>query len=961
MAEIGEIELTSYLSSNGIGTHRASGAEVTAHCWFCPDGNPKQHGRLYLNTDTWLWDCKRCGTKGNRKVLLKFFGDTDLVTYAPVEDPLLKRKVLARAVEIAQEGLHNNDEMLDYLVGRGLSAETIERYQLGYVGRNTSLCKLITLPGHDKIALSVFVAAGLMTAKGQEWLDGHITIPYHSHGQVVAVRAKDPKAKYFTAAGDEVRLFNVDALAGADEVVITEGEFDCLVLQQAFTDAASYGRAVPAVVAIPGAQALPANFEKNFVDARRVFAALDPDEEGNRATEHIIKLIGAKACPVSLPDELPKCDWCADEQTEVLTRRGWLTHDEFEVGDEVWALDPATGMASWAMSAGVFRESRQRTMVHLEAETHDSLTTPDHRWITERGFVLTKDLKNSDRLIAAAPSTLPVECKYDDDLVELVAWYYTEGSARSAGISIAQAEPKAQRIRTLLTRMYGPSFLTGVYSPRGVPTWKERVRSWGVVEFDLNGAAARAVMDAAPEKIPSAWFLSVLTAEQLDLFIDTSVDGDGWRRGQERYFSQAHEGRRDAFVMACTIRGLATRTSQRAPGGYGSKPQWVVNVLQRTVVRVASLVRTEVQYDGVIWCPSVPGRSTWMARRNGKTYFTGNTEYLRHKADDHPHGGHDWRDVMRLIDTARMATRKLHGIREMSMKWEGAKERGAGVPLGFPEFDAVIGGLQPGQLCVPAAKSGTAKTVLLANIVNNTAHRRTLLVSLEMQSAEFYNILRRVHFFFHAGSSAGAIQEDYNLLRCYDENQITQESMLRLVEEYTDDVGAPPELILLDYLGYYARGIRASSPYERTSEAVMSLKGLAKSSDAPMVVPAQVNRGASDGNAFENEDMRDSGVIEETADFLVKFHRPARSKELRNTPDISGDLLGEMGKSRHGYQGKVFRFRMSNMSLAIVEASDTRNVHRVEQENAMFARGVKYEEFRRVAGATQLSLVGTAS
>jgi hypothetical protein len=38
--------------------------------------------------------------------------------------------------------------------------------------------------------------------------------------------------KYVTAAGDEVRLFNMDSLEGADDVIITEGEYDAMVLAQ---------------------------------------------------------------------------------------------------------------------------------------------------------------------------------------------------------------------------------------------------------------------------------------------------------------------------------------------------------------------------------------------------------------------------------------------------------------------------------------------------------------------------------------------------------------------------------------------------------------------------------------------------------------------------------------------------------------------------------------------------------
>ena len=65
------MDLSAYLSSKGVRTFKAAGVEITAHCWWCDDGNHKGKGKLYLNTENWLYSCKRCDAHGNRKTLLR--------------------------------------------------------------------------------------------------------------------------------------------------------------------------------------------------------------------------------------------------------------------------------------------------------------------------------------------------------------------------------------------------------------------------------------------------------------------------------------------------------------------------------------------------------------------------------------------------------------------------------------------------------------------------------------------------------------------------------------------------------------------------------------------------------------------------------------------------------------------------------------------------------------------------
>ena len=136
------MDLASYLSGKGHRTFKAAGSEVTAHCFLgCTDGDPKGKGKLYLNTESWMYSCKRCDARGNRKTLLAHFGDEarDDLAWLPGQNPAMRRRALSEATDLAADMLLANPKMLAYLTGRGLSVETIVDARLGYVPSSWSL------------------------------------------------------------------------------------------------------------------------------------------------------------------------------------------------------------------------------------------------------------------------------------------------------------------------------------------------------------------------------------------------------------------------------------------------------------------------------------------------------------------------------------------------------------------------------------------------------------------------------------------------------------------------------------------------------------------------------------------------------------------------------------------------------------------------------------------------------
>lgn len=332
---------------------------------------------------------------------------------------------------------------------------------------------------------------------------------------------------------------------------------------------------------------------------------------------------------------------CVDEDTEILTKRGWLKHADLQAGDETLGLHE-DGTVSWTRVNRVSRYPGHHDMVHWQSRGHDSLTTPNHRWLVEwwgnqtdkTGMRWTRSDKLGDKaneaVICGRELVEYPEQKYTDALVELVAWYWTEGCLNKwKGISISQnrrANPeKWASIQAALISCFGEAKDSG-----------SRGREFYV---GSKHGKAEQVWRHAPgkDKVLSLDFVLSLTKAQLQLFVDTSIAGDGHvytdKDGKvtQTTIYQKRKESLDVFQIACQLLGKQTALMKQGDG-------WRLCIYSRSRVLPASARRTgkirDVTYDGIVWCPSTE-TGTWLARRNGMVYFTGNTEfYIRTPGDE---------------------------------------------------------------------------------------------------------------------------------------------------------------------------------------------------------------------------------------------------------------------------------------------------------------------------------------
>ncbi len=312
--------------------------------------------------------------------------------------------------------------------------------------------------------------------------------------------------------------------------------------------------------------------------------------------------------------------------------------------------------------------------------------------------------------------------------------------------------------------------------------------------------------------------------------------------------------------------------------------------------------------------------------------------------------------------------REVRGQRVFTFR-DGLRERDIlhtknGIKLGWPDLDyAITPGLLPGQVLTVLAKTGAGKTAWVTQVIHNVSSWEpfnketegpgipTLVLSLEQTRAEISERLERIGHIYNPWADEDQLSTWYGRMRICDENKIPAGDVKTLIEEFIDEVGVPPKITVVDYLGYWARSFKAKSKYEQVSDAVMELKLIAKQYQTAIIAPHQVSRAGRRGERLEMDFARDSGVVEETSDFVFSMYRPHD-----DPTDVQGDDLYwkkraevrlEILKSRHGNVGKVIPMQWAPYSLALTDLGAEMG-KRVQKEWTMYDRQMTYGDVLEV-------------
>lgn len=245
-----------------------------------------------------------------------------------------------------------------------------------------------------------------------------------------------------------------------------------------------------------------------------------------------------------------------------------------------------------------------------------------------------------------------------------------------------------------------------------------------------------------------------------------------------------------------------------------------------------------------------------------------------------------------------------------------------GIKTGFDQLDRAITGLRPGELIVLAARPSIGKTALALNIAANIALNKTEnnavgFFSLEMPAqqlvvrllcsearvniGQFVNRMPEASVFAEIKRVAADLRKSRIVIDDTGAIDILELRAKARRMKSTENVSA----IFIDYLQLIR--VEAGRNANRENEVAKisgALKALAMELNIPIVVLAQLNRQAEQGEKPKLSHLRESGAIEQDADVVTLLHRE-RSKQFDADADLQMGLESELiiAKNRNGATG----------------------------------------------------------
>jgi len=253
-------------------------------------------------------------------------------------------------------------------------------------------------------------------------------------------------------------------------------------------------------------------------------------------------------------------------------------------------------------------------------------------------------------------------------------------------------------------------------------------------------------------------------------------------------------------------------------------------------------------------------------------------------------------------------------------------DRPPGLPSGVEALDALTGGFRPGDLILIGARPSRGKTAVALSFAKSAAWQGVpvFFASCEQSAAELaerslaaaarldLRVIRghRItdrgkELILDARNALGGLQ-----LFVDDSRRQSARSIARQARRLKADRGLA--MIVVDYAGLVAPDDARAKRHEQIGRITKDLRDLGRELRVPVLLLAQINRGAEDRGKDDPPrlmDLKDSGDLEQDADTAILLHVPRDRKD-----DPVWPLQLRLEKQRNGPTGVVeARFIKSQM------------------------------------------------
>jgi replicative DNA helicase len=416
---------------------------------------------------------------------------------------------------------------------------------------------------------------------------------------------------------------------------------------------------------------------------------------------------------------------------------------------------------------------------------------------------------------------------------------------------------------------------------------------------------ARAVEDVRrlrPDRVPpqnleaeeSVLGSMMLSAEAIADVVEILGPGDFYRSANGKVFETLREiyGRGDPVDAITAVEELKRRGLLEEIGGH----LYISELVERVptpaaagsyarIVAETALLRRLISAAGEIMemAYSAPEEPDRVADRAEQRIY----EVARHDEEGQVASLHQ------LVDQAMMDLEKIQN-RESAF---------AGVPTGFRDVDALLSGMQAGNLIIVAARPGVGKSSFITNVARNVAvdaQKPVAMFSLEMSRWEIgmrllcaearvpWDLIRNKRVAADDWSRIAQAADTLHdaPLSVVDSGNVT----LVDIRAKARRLAARRHLgvIMVDYLQLMSHTRRVENRQQEIAEISRGLKMLAKELEIPVVAVSQLNRDPErrQDKRPQLSDLRESGALEQDADVVMFIHRDDSDPAKKGLADL---------------------------------------------------------------------------
>jgi replicative DNA helicase len=415
--------------------------------------------------------------------------------------------------------------------------------------------------------------------------------------------------------------------------------------------------------------------------------------------------------------------------------------------------------------------------------------------------------------------------------------------------------------------------------------------------------AAEDVRRLRPERVPphnleaeeSVLGAMMLSAEAIADVVEILRPADFYRSANAKVFDTLRElyGRGDPVDAITAVEELKRRSLLEEVGGH----LYISELVERVPTPAAAGSYARIVAETALLRRLISAAGDIMERAFSATE---EPELVADEAEQRIYevARHDDKDqvasLRELVDQAMTDLEKIQN-RESAF---------AGVPTGFRDVDALLSGMQAGNLIIIAARPGVGKSSFITNIARNVAVDTNLPVamfSLEMSRWEIGMRLlcaeARVPWDSIRNKRVGA--EDWS--RIAQAADSLHEAPLFIVDSGNVtlvDIRAKARrlaarrqglgVIMVDYLQLMSHTRRVDNRQQEIAEISRGLKMLAKELEIPVIAVSQLNRDPErrQDKRPQLSDLRESGALEQDADVVMFIHRDDSDPAKKGLADL---------------------------------------------------------------------------